>query len=149
VAEKVGFTSVPVPLSVIIEGLFPASLLTTRVSEHGPGEVGAKLTSTVHVAGGGVGPVDPLGPRIAPLQPSLLTCMPQLSTNAMLVTVSSTGVGLGLLIVTVLAALVLPTTVLGKLTVSDWLIDPAMPVPLSDTNCVPPGESEGKLIVPV
>jgi hypothetical protein len=75
--------------------------------------------------------------------------MPQLSTNAMPVTVSSTGVGLGLLIVTVLAALVLPTTVLGKMTAGDWSIDPLMPVPLSDTVTVPPGESEGKLIEPV
>jgi hypothetical protein len=67
----------------------------------------------------------------------------------MLLMVSSTGVALGLVIVTVLSALVTPTSVLGNATETDWLINPATPLPLSETNCVPLGAFEGKLTCPV
>jgi hypothetical protein len=69
--DGVGTKSVPVPLSVIVEGVFLPLLLTVSVSEHDPAAVGAKFTPIAHEAGGGVGPVDPLGPSTVEVQPSL------------------------------------------------------------------------------
>ena len=71
--DGVGAESVPVPLSVIVEGVFLPLLFTVSVSEHGPAAVGAKLTVIGHEAAGGVGPVDPVGPSTVPEQPSLTT----------------------------------------------------------------------------
>jgi hypothetical protein len=71
--EPVGDASVPLPLSVIIEGVFLPLLLTVSVSEHAPAAVGAKFTVIAHEAGGGVGPVDPVGPSTVPVHPSLST----------------------------------------------------------------------------
>ena len=48
--------------------------------------------------------------------------------------VSSSGLGFGLVIVTVLVTLVFPTIVLANAALADWLINPAIPVPLSVTT---------------
>jgi hypothetical protein len=106
VGERTGAVSVPVPDIEIVEGLFLASLLTCKLCEQRPVAVGLKTKPIAQVAGGGVGPTDPLGPRATPLHPSLLICTPQLPAKEMLLTVISTGLGLGLVIVTVLTALV-------------------------------------------
>jgi hypothetical protein len=66
----------------------------------------------------------------------------------MLEMVSSSGVGFGLVIVTVLVALVLPTIVLANVTLTDWLINPATPVPLSVTTFGLVGELEGIVSAP-
>jgi hypothetical protein len=71
--DGVGAESVPVPLNVIVEGVFLPLLFTVSVSEHGPAAVGAKFTVIGHEAAGGVGPVDPVGPSTVPVQPSLTT----------------------------------------------------------------------------
>ena len=71
--DGVGAERVPVPLSVIVEGVFLPLLFTVSVSEHGPAAVGAKFTVIGHDAAGGVGPVDPVGPSTVPLHPSLTT----------------------------------------------------------------------------
>ena len=129
--EPVGESSVPLPDSPIDEGLFRPSLVTCSVSEQVPAAVGAKFTPIVQVAGGGTGPVEPAGPRVVPVQPSLTIAIPQVLTRLTPLIVIRSGLGLRLLIVTVLVALVEPTIVFAKATLTDWLINPAIPFPVS------------------
>jgi hypothetical protein len=68
VGKNTGAESVPIPLSEIVEGLFLASLVTVRLPGLEPCTAGVKVTPMVHAAGGGVGPIDPVGPRILVLQ---------------------------------------------------------------------------------
>lgn len=152
VGESTGAESVPAPCSAIIAGLFEALLVMVRLPVRVPCAVGLKVTPTVHEAGGGVGPVDPAGPRmVAPdrLQGLVpIFCVPKSPDTAMLLTVIATALGfVSVAVLTV--ALVVPTRVLGNKMLGERLINPARPVPLSATVCGLLEAFEGMFSVPL
>ena len=132
---KVGASSVPVPFSVIVAGLFLALLVMIRPPVSGPCMVGVKDTVTVQLLFAGSTPV----------HPSVTTAKsPEVAT---LLIVSPTE--FGLVTVAVLVALVMPTWVLAKVMVGERVIDACTPVPLRLTVCGLFGLLDGMVAVPV
>src|SRR5579862_3319716 len=135
VGVKVGATSVPVPFSVIVAGLFLALLVMFRPPVSAPCTLGVKDTVTLQLLFAGSTPV----------HPSVTTAKsPEVAT---LLIVSPTE--FELVKVAVLVALVMPTWVLAKVMAGERVSDAWTPVPARLTVCGLFGLLDGMVAVPV